>query len=87
MLITASSVQFCSHNKSALFSSVLERNRRQDPGPVVTQCKAYCFELILRDAGMIRFPVGKELSASEWDRCQTSIVSNLKGSGNSGLES
>ena len=45
-------------------------------GPATTRFKAYCFE-ILRDATLFRSPMGKEFSASVWDRCQSRIKKNL----------
>ena len=38
---------------------------------VVQEC---CFELLLRDAALLRSQVGEEFSTSVWDRCQSKIV-------------
>ena len=35
------------------------------------------FELILRDAALVRPSMGEEVSPIVWDRCQPSILRNL----------
>ena len=44
---------------------------------IVARSKAHCFELVLRDAALVRFPLREEFSASVWDRCQFSIERNF----------
>ena len=39
--------------------------------------KVWCFELVLQDAALVRFPAGEEFSISVLHRCQPNIVSNL----------
>ena len=46
----------------------------ESSGPVVKRLKAYSFELILQDAALVRFTVGKEFLAIIWDRCQFNII-------------
>ena len=41
------------------------------------RCKPYCFQLVLRDAALVRSLVKEKCSHGVYDRCQSSIVSNL----------
>ena len=39
--------------------------------------RRYYLEVVLRDAALVRSPVGEESSTSVWGRCKSSIVMNL----------
>ena len=48
----------------------LNYNYRRGPGSMMKRYKAHCFELVLKDAGLILFRMETEFSARIWDWCQ-----------------
>ena len=44
--------------------------------PVVPRVRTYCFEIVIRKAGLVSFTVG-DFPISIWYRCQPRILRNL----------